>query len=72
MAHDLPAARSRRAAAVPAGHPQVTTALLGAEVLDVGADDLGDPGPDEQQPGDQRRGARPVRAWRRVGRVNDS
>ena len=60
-----------RRVAVAAGNPQHGAAPFGAEVLDIGADDLGDPGAGEQQHGDQRRGTGLPRARRRVGRVQE-
>jgi hypothetical protein len=63
--------RQRPALAVPAGDPQHEVALFGAEVLDIRADDLTDPGAGEQQHGDQRRGTGMPRAARGVGRVQE-
>ena len=60
--------REAPAVAVAAGDPQHRAAPLGAEVPDVGADHLGNPGPGEQQHRHQRRGSGPLRTERRVGR----
>ena len=63
--------RKAPAVTVAAGDPQHPAALLGAEVPDVSADHLGDPGAGEQQHRRQRRGARPLRARCRVGRADE-
>ena len=52
--------RKAPAVTVAAGDPRRPAAPLGAEVPDVGADHLGDPGAGEQQHRHQRRGAGPL------------
>ena len=45
---------------------------MGAEVADVGADDLAEAGAGEQQQGHQRGGAGTLVAWRLIGRAEES
>jgi hypothetical protein len=58
-------------AAFAASDPQHGVALVGAEVADVGADDLAEAGAGEQKQGHQRGGAGPMAAWRLIGRVKE-
>ena len=59
------------ARAIAAGDPQHPVPLAGAEVSDVGTDDVAKAGASEQQEGHQRCGAVALRAGRLIGRVHE-
>ena len=63
--------REALASAVGAGDLQHPVSLVSAEILDVSADDLGDPGAGEQQDSYQRRGPGALRTGCGIGCVNE-
>jgi hypothetical protein len=58
-------------ASVAAGDPHPPVPAVGAEVGDVGADDLAEAGAGEQQDSDQRGGAGMLRSGLGIGRVDE-